>query len=165
MADFNKALNYVLLDEGGDVDHPRDPGGHTNMGITQATYDTFRAASGKASRSVSQILPREVEIIYRVNFWTRTRAEEMPDAWGYAVFDYAVMSGTSTAIKVLQEVLGLKVDGIVGNKTLGATRTAGPEQLSAYLDARLARYKRLPTWGTFGHGWSNRLAKVRARIL
>lgn len=170
--DFIKALEYIRQDEGDYVDHPRDPGGATNMGITQATYDLFRTTSGKATRPVKDIGEREVEIIYRVNYWTRIRGDQLPHKWAYLVMDYAVHSGCSMAVKRVQEVLGFTgddVDGKMGPKTIGALNAPAVRDsaalMGAYLDLRLKRLKDLPTWGVFGHGWSNRLAKVRARVL
>lgn len=168
LGDFIKALEYIRQDEGGYVDHPRDPGGATNHGITQATYDLFRTTSGKPTRSVKHILEREVEIIYRVNYWTRIGGDQLPHKWAYVIMDYAVHSGASMAVKRLQEVLGFTgddVDGKLGPKTRAKVMTATDAQLDAYLTVRLERLKRLPTWGAFGHGWANRLAKVRARVL
>ena len=42
MSGFVQALPVVLRFEGGYADHPNDPGGATNKGITQAVFDAYR---------------------------------------------------------------------------------------------------------------------------
>ena len=161
-ANFDKALTLLLAHEGGYVNHPRDPGGATNMGVTQKTYSTFRRAAGKPEVSVRSISESEVASIYRTSYWLMVRADDLAAGLDYAVFDFGVNSGPSRAIRFLQKAAGADVDGIIGPKTLAAVARHKPEDLiNAILDARLAWLRTLDTWNDFGRGWSNRIADVR----
>lgn len=165
-SNFSAALKLVLVHEGGYVNHPADPGGATNKGVTQAVYDGFRARRGDAARSVKQITNAELETIYRDQYWRTIYADEAPTGVDYCLFDYAVNSGPGRAAKDLQRALGVKVDGIVGMGTLAALAAADDARLiSDICDRRLRFLKSLKTWKTFGNGWANRVAGVRAAAL
>jgi len=163
---FPKALALVLKHEGGYSNHPRDPGGATMKGVTQRVYDAYRRRRGAPRRSVRSIEDRELQDIYKVQYWDAVRADEMPDGLDYAMFDYAVNSGPTRATKDLQRVMGEKVDGHVGQILLDAIKEYKPEELITSLCARrLAFLKRLRTWKYFGRGWSRRVADVKKRAL
>lgn len=160
---FERALSRVLAHEGGWSDHPKDPGKATNHGITQATYDAWRKRGGDAKQSVLYIGAGEVRAIYRRQYWDLVRGDDLPSGLDYAVFDYAVNSGPGRAVKDLQRVLGVKVDGALGVNTLNALRTRKTvEVVTALCDRRLAFLRSLSTWGTFGKGWARRVSDVRA---
>jgi lysozyme family protein len=159
---FDKSLAAVLVHEGGYVNHPRDPGGATNKGVTQAVYDGFRVKHGMAKRSVREIEGAEVHKIYKAQYWDAVKGDELPSGVDYCVFDFAVNSGVSRAAKFLQSAVGVKQDGQIGFATLEATRNASPSGVvTTICDARMAFLKRLPTWDVFGKGWSSRVAGVR----
>src|SRR6185312_16834862 len=81
-------------------------------------------------------------------------------------FDEAVNSGPGRAAKDLQSVLGVPIDGVIGPVTLAAAAKAEPVGvINALGDARMAFLKSLGTWSTFGNGWSNRVASVRAAAI
>ena len=167
---FDEALDHVLVHEGGYVNHPKDPGGATNRGVTQRTYDTFRASLGLAPRSVKAITPDEVKSIYRREYWDRVRAGSMPRGLGYVVFDGAVNSGVAQSAKWLQRALqdfGLyrgKIDGIIGQETLRAVEQVSDIDLliARIIERREAFLRALKTFKTFGRGWMNRLRGVLA---
>jgi lysozyme family protein len=119
---FTKTTSWLLIHEGGYVDHPEDPGGATNRGVTQAVYDGYRIRKGKQVRSVRYIDDAEVYDIYRTQYWDKVWGDELPNGLDYAVFDFAVNSGPSRAIKFLQRVIGVPDDGIMGNVTMGKIR-------------------------------------------
>jgi len=163
---YQQALAAVLKHEGGYVNHPKDPGGATNFGITQGTYDAYRKSYGRKTQSVRYIAPGEVEVIYRTRYWDAVHGDQLPSGLDYAVFDYAVNSGPSRAIKHLQVALGVPSDGQLGPVTIQAAKTAPPSVTIEYLcDLRLAFLKRLSTWSTFGRGWNSRVIGVRALAL
>lgn len=162
-SNFARSLSLVLEHEGGYVNHPKDPGGATNKGITQMTYDAWRKRRKKATQSVKAITESEVAAIYRADYWDRVRGDALPAGLDYAVFDYGVNSGPDRAIKALQKVLLVPADGAVGPVTLQAAATAIPTTvIDAICDERMAFLKRLSTWGTFGKGWTRRVTDVRA---
>lgn len=156
-SNFEKSLKYVLAWEGGYVNHPKDPGGPTNKGVTQRVYDAWRKQKNLAPRSVVGITNAEVQAIYRVQYWDRVRGDELPLGLDYAVFDYAVNSGTAKAVKSLQQCLGVKVDGAMGAVTLAKIPATQEDTVKALCEQRYAFVKKLGTFKTFGAGWTRRI--------
>ena len=160
---YAKSLAAVLKHEGGFVDHPKDPGGATNMGVTQDVYDEFRKARQLDLRSVRHIGPNEVTTIYRNQYWDAVRAAELPSGVDYCIFDFAVNSGPTRAAKFLQREVGVADDGKIGPATLAAVRAHGAKQIIADVcEARLFWLRTLPTFKYFGKGWTKRVDGVRA---
>lgn len=161
---FSYWLPHILAHEGGYVNHPKDPGGATNKGITQATYDAWRLSRAEWQRSVKDITNDEVAAIYRREYWDRVKGDDLPNGLAYAVFDFAVNSGVSRASKFLQAALGVTQDGKIGPATIAAARDA-PEvaTINKLCDARMAFLRSLSTFATFGKGWTRRVEDVRAK--
>ncbi|MET3926174.1 glycoside hydrolase family 108 protein [Devosia sp. 2618] len=166
---FELCLDAVLRHEGGYVDHPSDPGGATNMGITHKTLARWRNVSPwwKLSKDAVRALQRaEAARIYRASYWERSKAGQMPAGLDLALFDFAVNSGPDRAIRALQAELGVVADGQVGPLTLDAIKTyAGRKGLGALIvalcDRRMSFLKRLSTFTTFGKGWTSRVSAIR----
>ena len=159
---FDPCLKQVLKYEGGYVNHPQDPGGATNRGITQAVYNSWRRSRGLPIRSVKLITGEEVKAIYRQNYWDKVRGDELPIGIDLAVFDYAVNSGVSRAAKLLQSLVGVKADGIIGPATLRAVSAHQFGLTDKLCNERLKFLKSLHHWRTFGKGWERRVSSVRA---
>lgn len=156
-SNYETCLKYVLKHEGGHVNHPKDPGGETNYGITIAVA----RANGYAG-PMRDIPMNTVKRIYRAKYWDALRCDDLPHGVDYAVFDYGVNSGISRSAKVLQRTLGIPDDGRVGPETIAAVNKCDAFDLVDRLcDERLAFLRRLVTWPTFGKGWSRRVAEVR----
>jgi lysozyme family protein len=145
---FDRALRLVLLHEGGFVDHPRDPGGATNLGVTLATYSRWIGRQATKAE-LRRLTPRDVAPIYRKGFWDAVRADDLPSGLDYATFDYAVNSGPGRANQELQKVTHLPVAKAI-------------DRLCA---SRLSFMQRLRHWATFGRGWSRRVKDVRTTAL
>ncbi|WP_095091401.1 glycoside hydrolase family 108 protein [Mesorhizobium sophorae] len=162
---FARALALVLKSEGGWSDNPADPGGATMKGVTLANFRRYvKANASKAD--LRKISDQQVAAVFRRYYWDAVLGAELPDGVDHAVFDFAVNSGPGRAAKALQAALGVAQDGRIGPATLAAARArpAGVT-IDALCDARLAFLKRLPTWATFGRGWSDRVTSVRAQAL
>jgi lysozyme family protein len=159
---YPQALKQVLKYEGGYVDHPKDPGGPTNKGITQAVYDSWRKTQNLPTQSVRNINDSEVAAIYKNLYWDRISGDLLPSGVDFAVFDYAVNSGVSRAAKTLQAVVGVTQDGQIGPATIQATKTYVAMSVT---NKRLAFMQSLSIWSTFGKGWSARIADVKAQII
>lgn len=160
-SNFDAALRLVLVHEGGFSDHPADPGGKTNKGVTQRVYDGYRKRKGKPQQSVRGIVIEEVAEIYRDQYWNAVRADELPGGLDYAVFDYAVNSGPRRAVIDLQRALGVKADGVIGNVTLAAIKASDAFTIiDALCERRMAFLRGLKTWKTFGRGWARRVSEV-----
>lgn len=166
---FQRCLTEVLRHEGGYVDHPSDPGGATNMGITRKTLARWRKISpwtDLPKSSVASLKREEAGLIYRANYWNPSRAGDMPVGVDLALFDFAVNSGPDRAVRTLQAALGVAADGEVGPVTLAALRAADLARLvNDFCNRRLAFLKGLSTFAVFGRGWTRRVAGVRAAAL
>lgn len=161
-SNFKAALAVTLKHEGGFVNHPRDPGGATNKGITLATFRRYRP--GATVNDLKAIKDVEVERIYRDGFWNPVTADFLQDGLDLAVFDFAVNSGPGRAARYLQAVVGVKQDGTVGPKTLKAANgMRGDVAVQKLCARRLSFVRGLRTWDVFGRGWSRRIADIEAR--
>lgn len=160
LENFVTSLETVLKHEGGYVDHPKDPGGRTNMGITQAVYEKYLNRT-VTEEEMKNIKIGDVRIIYKENYWDKIKGDDLPSGVDFCVFDWAVNSGVSRASKALQKIIGAKADGVIGPNTLKAVESADSEVIIQQLtEAREDFYKRLSTFDTFGKGWLNRNEKT-----
>jgi lysozyme family protein len=157
---FPKALAAVLVHEGGFVNNPKDPGGMTNLGCTKAVWEEHcgHPVDEKAMRALT---PSDVGPLYKRKYWDKVAGDELPAGVDCVVFDAAINSGPGRAAKWLQACVGVEVDGNIGPKTLAAVRAFNPRTLiEDYCKRRLSYMMDLPTWGTFGRGWSKRVNNV-----
>jgi len=153
---FDQAFRKLLGVEGGFSNHPADPGGQTRYGISESVA---RAAGYRGDmRDLPVSLAQE---IYRREYWDAVRADELPPALRYAVFDAAVNSGVKQAAKWLQRAIGAADDGIVGPQTITMARAAQPDFVKRRMLAqRLTFMTNLPQWPQFSRGWARRIAEV-----
>lgn len=157
-SNFERSLKLVLKHEGGFVNHPKDPGGATNKGITQSVYDNWRRARGLAPRSVRQIVMDEVRAIYKAEYWDRSACDSLPAGVDYCVFDFSVNSGVSRSVRMLQRVSGVGVDGIAGPQTINKANAMDPVHLITEIcNRRFAWMQTLKTFAHFGRGWRRRV--------
>lgn len=150
---FKTALQRVLKHEGGYVNHPSDPGGETNFGITKST-----ARSYGYHGSMRTIPMTVVEKIYKSQYWDAMSCENFDFALAYQLFDAAVNHGLLNARKILQRTIKVKDDGIIGAVSLAAIRQLDTADLVQMFNAeRISFYTRISTFPTFGRGWMNRM--------
>ena len=162
---YDDALHRLLQHEGGYTNHPSDPGGPTNFGITIHDYRRYLKPDATAA-AVKAMRLDEARAIYRAKYWDALACNALPAGVDYAVFDYGVNSGIGRAARVLQRLAGVGDDGHVGPATLAAVRARDARSLTAAIcDERLAFLQRLKTWPVFGKGWGRRVAEVRAAAL
>lgn len=162
---FDAALEHVLQFEGGYVDHPSDPGGATNMGITIGTLADWRGTP-VTKDDVRNLTLQEAGQIYKARYWDVCRCGEMPKGIAFMLFDSAVNHGPHRAIIFLQQAAGVADDGIIGPQTLGAVNGADAEQLTEeYAARRMNFYGKLSTFSVFGLGWSRRLMSAYSLAL
>jgi lysozyme family protein len=168
-AAFEKSIPFILRWEGGFVDHPADPGGRTNKGVTQKVYDAWRARQGQAPRDVKLIDESEVHAIYESDYWLPPRCDLLQGPLDLVQFDTAVNMGVGRAVRLLQRCVGCEPDGDFGPNTREAASTCDcANTVSAYCDAREAYYRSLadknPKLKVFLKGWLNRLNALRHEI-
>jgi lysozyme family protein len=162
---YDYCLDRILAYEGGYVDHPKDPGGATNLGITIGTLSRWlgRQATKKEVRALTVAA---VKPIYHAYYWGPVRGDLMPSGVDLALFDYGVNSGTGRAVRHFQEILGVTVDGAIGAETMGAVAAQHPEfMVRALCDRRMQFLLGLSTFSIFGTGWSRRVEDVEDRGL
>lgn len=158
---FDSALKAVLHHEGGYVDHPADPGGMTNLGVTKKVWEEW-VGHPVDEKQMRALTPELVGPMYKAKYWDKIRGDDLPTGVDYAVFDAAVNSGPGRAAKWLQGCVGVEQDGGIGPKTLAAVAKFDPAGLvEDYAKRRLSFLMDLPHWGTFGKGWSRRVAEVQ----
>ena len=157
---FEQCLALVLKEEGGYVNDPRDPGGRTNHGVTQKTWESW-VGHPVTEADMKNLTIADVSPLYKANYWDKINGDSLPLGIDYATFDMAVNSGVSRAAKTLQQVLGVGADGKIGQATINACEAANAREVATGVcEARLAFLQSLPTYDTFGRGWANRVASV-----
>ncbi len=167
MADrFQTCLACTLHYEGGWSNDPHDPGGATMKGIIQKEYDKFRDMHKLPRQSVRNISDDELQVIYKANYWLLVRGDELPRGVDLAFFDFAVLAGVGQAVKSMQRVLHLAVDGHLGMQTMAAIHEAAPAQLIKDYVAERRRFLRsLSTFWRFGKGWLARCDELEGTAL
>ena len=162
---FAVCIAEILQQEGGFVNNPADPGGATNLGITKATLEAFRE-SQVTEDDVRNLTKDEAQEIYRAKYWNVMRCNDLPPGIDLMVFDFGVNAGPQRSVKLLQKSAGVTTDGSVGPITLAEVRAADPAALIArFAQGRMDHYRSLPTFETFGRGWTNRTEAIRAAAL
>ena len=147
---FDEAFERLCGHEGGYVDHPDDPGGETNFGISKRAYP---------NEDIKGLTLFRAKQIYLRDYWGPAGCDTVPHTLKFDLFDMAVNSGVNKAVKTLQQVCGTDVDGILGPRTLLAISTMPTTRLVARFNGyRLEFLASLSTWPTFGRGWARRIA-------
>ena len=148
---FGRLFDQLIILEGGEVDHPDDPGGFTRWGVSE-----------RFVQSVGEKMPttkEEAAAIYRKYFYEGPGVDRLPEPARTLVFLTGVLIGTERAIRTLQQILNLKPDGVIGPVTIAAAAKAKPHVLVGEFVLAVHRMlKRLPHYKTFGDGWTKRLA-------
>ena len=160
MSNFDECLKIILHHEGGYVNHPKDPGGETNLGVTKRVYEEFGGEKDMRDLTVEDVAP-----IYKKGYWDRVKGDSLPEGLDLCVFDFGVNAGTGRAAKYLQRMIGSTPDGAIVPNTLRAVKmfcdTEGVESaIGDYQDARQYYYEKLSTFDTFGRGWTRRVKET-----
>ena len=162
---WDSCFAMVIKSEGGFVNHPKDPGGMTNLGVTRSAWEAYLGRD-VTEADMRALTPDVVKPFYKKLYWDRIKGDELPAGVDYAAYDLAVNSGPSKAAKFLQEIAGVPVDGVIGPKSLEAVKSCdAKETADAICDMRLDFLKGLSTFDTFGKGWSIRVASVKDKAV
>lgn len=190
MADINVLLPFILKWEGGFVNDPADAGGATNKGVTigtwrQVGYD--KDGDGDIDVQDLKLLSNNDvrDRVLKPHYWNRWKADNIQSQKIANILVDWVWGSGKHGIVIPQRLLGVKDDGIVGEKTLSAVNFADPDQLfDAIYKARvdflneitqssIAKYeKKIGRKATeselmkytnkrFLKGWLNRLADIK----
>lgn len=153
MANFDMAIGKVLEHEGGYVNDPADPGGETNFGISKRNFPNL---------DIKNLTVDQAKEIYRTNYWNKVWGDQInDDELALNVFDFAVNAGTGTSARIIQEVVGAGVDGVIGNMTVAAINQTDPRiAVKEFQKRRVLHYvelvKKNNTLLRFLTGWINR---------
>ena len=155
-----KCLETILHHEGGYVNHPKDPGGETNLGVTKRVYEDFGG-----TKDMKDLTREDVEPIYKKNYWDRVKGDDLPEGLDLCVFDFGVNAGTGRAAKYLQTLIGTVADGGIGPNTLKklgefVEENGLNETIKMYQTERQKYYESLATFDTFGKGWTRRVVET-----
>jgi len=162
-SNWDNAFKMMLASEGGYVNHPSDPGGMTNLGVTKRVWEEWvgRESNEKEMRSLT---PEMVEPLYKRKFWDACKCDDLPSGIDYLVFDFAVNAGVGRSAKILQTAVGATPDGGIGPMTLTAVNAIPEAELiEKFSQAKEDFYRSLNTFETFGKGWLNRVAAVKVK--
>ena len=157
---YDKCLETILHHEGGYVNHPKDPGGETNLGVTKRVYQEHGG-----TKDMKDLLVEDVAPIYKKGYWDRMKGDDLPSGLDLCVFDFGVNAGPGRAAKFLQSMIGTTVDGGIGPNTLAKVeeyvRENGEhETVKKYQEMRQKYYEQLSTFATFGRGWTRRVEET-----
>lgn len=160
---FLACVDIVLEHEGGFVQHQDDPGGATNLGITHRTLAAWRGVPSVSVAQVRTLDRGEAIDIYHAQYWGPVQGDKLAPGVAMVLFDMAVNAGPSRAVKLMQDMVGVNVDGHLGTLTLAAINSmpSGPV-ISGYSAARMAYYNTRPHRATFLKGWSRRVERTRS---
>ena len=153
---FEKALQMLLKHEGGYVNHPRDPGGETNHGVTRSVWEKW-IGKPLETGDMGKLTQTDVAPLYKYEYWRRLKCDDLPSGLAFFCFDWGVNSGTSRSAKALQGIIGATQDGGIGPKTLKMlAEHDAKEVLHKMHHKRQGFYEGLSTFDTFGKGWTRR---------
>lgn len=132
---FNKIITFVIKNEGGYVNHPDDPGGETNFGITKRYHPNV---------DIKNLTENDAIEIYKKEFWEKYPFQKINDFLiCRKFFDMSVNMGYKQAAKLLQKGQGkLLVDGVIGPMSLSIINADKPEDLLVRYKSTLAKFYR-----------------------
>ena len=165
---FEKCLEMLLHHEGGYVNHPNDPGGETNLGVTRRVYEEWCMKNDIVQKDMKDLEVSDVDQIYKERYWDVICGDTLPSGLDWVIFDFAVNAGPSRAVKTLQQFIATTVDGRMGPNTIAQTMLypAGLKGvIETYTAQRSAFYKKLKTYSTFGKGWDRRCYETRKQAI
>lgn len=152
--DFDRAFDILVTHEGGfsNRSYADDPGGATKYGISQRAYPKL---------DIENLTLDQAKEIYKKDFWDACQCDAIPDALRYPMFDAAVNSGVSQAVKWLQSAIGVKADGVLGPVTRQSVNMSSQQIVKQQiLGKRLRFMTELKNWSANARGWSRRIAAI-----
>ena len=156
---FEKAVRIILEHEGGYVNDPADPGGETKYGISKRAYPDL---------NIKTLSIEDAKAIYYRDYWLKIYGDKLfYENLSLEVFDMAVNAGTGTAVKILQSILNVDQDGIIGPLTLKSLKSNFNKRavhfhykwLRLYYYIKIARHN--PTFSKFIYGWARRVESTQ----
>jgi lysozyme family protein len=162
-SNFQECLDLVLKSEGGWVNHPSDPGGETNLGVTKAVWEEY---VGHPVKTMKDLTKDDVAPMYELKYWRPCYCEVLPRGLDFVVFSMGVNAGPGRSVKLLQQSIGCVPDGVIGPRTrelISASNSAN--LISKFSETRREYYRSLKTFPIFGKGWLARVDREEQEAL
>jgi len=162
-SNFKECLDLVLKAEGGWVNHPKDPGGETNLGVTKRVWEEW---VGHPVESLKKLTKEDVAPLYEQKYWRPCYCEVLPRGLDFVVFSMGVNAGPGRSVKLLQSAIGILPDGIIGPRTRALISSSnGADIVAKFSEVRREYYKSLKTFPIFGRGWLARVDREEEEAL
>lgn len=163
IGNFKKCLDLVLKSEGGWVNHPSDPGGETNLGVTKRVWEEY---VGHPVESLKKLTKEDVAPLYEQKYWRPCYGEVLPRGLDFVVFSMGINAGPGRSIKLLQSSVGCVPDGVIGPRTRELISDSNCATLIAkFSETRRHYYESLKTFPIFGKGWLARVDREELEAL
>ncbi len=160
---FDTVFERVVLHEGGYQCDPKDRGNWTSGRVGEGELKGTKrgiAAMTYPHLDIKNLTDEQIKAIYFEDWWLKLGMDRFRPAMQYQLFDAAVQHGWTRAVKMLQRAVGTKADGLIGPKTLKATRAVDINDLvMRFISARIQFYVEIPTFELYGRGWMRRIAE------
>lgn len=165
---FKNIINNLVELEGGKSNLSYDKGGKTNLGITQYTYNNWNKKHNKPLKDVYKITRQEADQIYKEEYWNIIKGDQLPPNVAHIMLSQALLDGPQDSIRLVQKLLGLKVDGIMGSDTINKikrlTVNGDIKLATAIANKQIYRLKTDEDADKFGKGWNSRVRKVMKKF-
>jgi lysozyme family protein len=162
-SNFQECLDLVLKSEGGWVNHPSDPGGETNLGVTKAVWEEY---VGHPVKTMKDLTKDDVAPMYALKYWRPCYCEVLPRGFDFVVFSMGVNAGPGRSVKLLQQSIGCVPDGVIGPRTRELISASNSANLIAkFSETRREYYRSLKTFPIFGKGWLARVDREEQEAL
>jgi len=162
-SNFQECLDLVLKSEGGWVNHPNDPGGETNLGVTKRVWEEY---VGHPADSLKKLTKDDVAPLYELKYWRPCYCEVLPRGLDFVVFSMGVNAGPGRSVKLLQQSIGCVPDGVIGPKTRELISSSnGATLIAKFSETRREYYRSLKTFPIFGKGWLARVDREEQEAL
>jgi lysozyme family protein len=162
-SNFQECLDLVLKSEGGWVNHPSDPGGETNLGVTKAVWEEY---VGHPVKTMKDLTKDDVAPMYELKYWRPCYCEVLPRGLDFVIFSMGVNAGPGRSVKLLQQSIGCVPDGVIGPRTRELISASNSANLIAkFSQTRREYYRSLKTFPIFGKGWLARVDREEQEAL
>lgn len=161
---YSLCLSKILKYEGGYTNHPSDPGGATNYGIT--IIDARKYWKASATPDDMKAMPLSVaKAIYKSRYWDVVHGDNLPDGIDLCTFDPAVNSGIGRGGPWMASGLDIPWKGYTDLAEKANLSTDLPKAIKAACRKRMSFLQGLKTWSVFGKGWGSRVSDVQVSAL
>jgi lysozyme family protein len=162
-SNFQECLDLVLKSEGGWVNHPSDPGGETNLGVTKRVWEEY---VGHPVESLKKLTKEDVAPLYELKYWRPCYGEVLPRGLDFLCFSFGINAGCGRSVKLLQQSLGLVSDGVIGPRVMQKLRESNiTDVIKGFSESRREYYKSLKNFPIFGKGWISRTDREEQEAL